>query len=65
LLNHVKVERVLSAQTVLTLFEQLICLNPEPGSVLEEQGNQSGPKPKGKLTWVKEPMSVESWDARL
>ncbi|XP_077060021.1 zinc finger and BTB domain-containing protein 40 isoform X3 [Siphateles boraxobius] len=44
LLNLVKVERVLSAQTVLTLFEQLKCLNPEP--VLEEQGNQSCPKLK-------------------
>ncbi|XDV51367.1 hypothetical protein PO909_020253 [Leuciscus waleckii] len=46
LLKLVKVERVLSAQTVLTLFEQLKCLNPEPGSVLEEQGHQSCPKPK-------------------
>ncbi|KAG1949972.1 zinc finger and BTB domain-containing protein 40 isoform X2 [Pimephales promelas] len=54
LLNHVKVERVMSAQTVLTLFEQLKCLNPEPGSVLEEQGNQSGPKPKDPAADVQE-----------
>ncbi|XP_016117362.1 zinc finger and BTB domain-containing protein 40-like [Sinocyclocheilus grahami] len=46
LLNFVKVEKVLSAQTVLTLLEQLKCLNPEPGSVLEDQGNKSCPEPE-------------------
>ncbi|XP_042622905.1 zinc finger and BTB domain-containing protein 40-like [Cyprinus carpio] len=46
LLNFVKVEKVLSAQTVLTLLEQLKCLNPDPGSVSEEQGNESRPEPK-------------------
>ncbi|XP_026130959.1 zinc finger and BTB domain-containing protein 40 isoform X2 [Carassius auratus] len=46
LLNCVKVEKVVSAQTVLTLLEQLKCLNPEQGSVLEDEGNKSCPEPK-------------------
>ncbi|XP_059393492.1 zinc finger and BTB domain-containing protein 40 isoform X2 [Carassius carassius] len=44
LLNFVKVEKAVSAQTVLNLLEQLKCLNPEPGSVLEDQGNKSCPE---------------------
>lgn len=52
LLNLVKVEKVLSAQTVLSLLEQLKCFNPELGSVLENLGNKTCPKPKGKLTWA-------------
>ncbi|XP_050977954.1 zinc finger and BTB domain-containing protein 40 isoform X1 [Labeo rohita] len=46
LLNLVKVKRVLSAQTVLSLLEQLKCFNPDPGSVLEDQGNESCLEPK-------------------
>ncbi|XP_016123758.1 zinc finger and BTB domain-containing protein 40-like [Sinocyclocheilus grahami] len=53
LLNFVKVEKVLSAQTVLTLLEQLKCLNPDPGSLLEEQGNESCPEPKDSAAGVR------------
>ncbi|XP_073682203.1 zinc finger and BTB domain-containing protein 40 [Garra rufa] len=58
LLNLVKVERVLSAQTVLTLLEQLKCFNPDPGSVLEDQGNESCTEPK-------DPEAGVQWSGRI
>ncbi|XP_051531458.1 zinc finger and BTB domain-containing protein 40-like isoform X2 [Myxocyprinus asiaticus] len=47
LLSFVKDERVLSAETVLTLIDQLKQQqNPDPGSVRKHQGEESCPKEK-------------------
>ncbi|XP_051528618.1 zinc finger and BTB domain-containing protein 40-like [Myxocyprinus asiaticus] len=53
LLSLVKDERVLSAQTVLTLLDQLKQQqNPDPGSVLEHQGHESCPKGPAAGFWL-------------
>lgn len=50
LLSLIQVERVLSAQTVLTLVNQLKHFNPDPESAIEHQRNENFPETKGKLT---------------